>query len=100
MNNTSIEKIGCFNTILDPYNGITIDSKDLTNDKDEFQINLDYLVEQTQNKRNLIWIYIDIRNTAPLLLKNLKLKVLRKDFSNIYTKGNESIITLLLDVGK
>ena len=45
-------------------------------------------------------IYIDIRNTAPLLLKNLKLKVLRKDFSNIYTKGNESIITLLLDVGK
>ena len=63
MNNTSIEKIGCFNTILDPYNGITIDSKDLTNDKDEFQINLDYLVEQTQNKRNLIWIYIDIKKS-------------------------------------
>jgi 8-oxo-dGTP diphosphatase len=30
MNNTSVEKIGCFNTILDPYNGITIDSKNLT----------------------------------------------------------------------
>ena len=24
MNNTSVEIIGCFNTILDPYNGITI----------------------------------------------------------------------------
>ena len=63
MNNTSIEKIGCFKTILDPYNGITIDSKDLTNDKNEFEINLDYLIEETENKRNLIWIYIDIKRS-------------------------------------
>lgn len=60
MNNTSVEKIGCFNTILDPYNGITIESKDLPNTKEEFEINLDYLIEETQDRRNLIWIYIDI----------------------------------------
>ncbi|MBD3829877.1 MAG: DNA mismatch repair protein MutT, partial [Arcobacter sp.] len=31
--NTSLEKIGCFNTVLDPYNGITIDKKDLPKTK-------------------------------------------------------------------
>ena len=60
MNNTSVEKIGCFNTVLDPYNGITIESKDLPNSKEEFEINLDFLIEETQDRRNLIWIYIDI----------------------------------------
>ncbi len=60
MNNTSVEKIGCFNTVLDPYNGITIESKDLPTTKEEFEINLDFLVEETQDRRNLIWIYIDI----------------------------------------
>ena len=33
MSNTSLEKIGCFKTILDPYNGITIESKDLPSSK-------------------------------------------------------------------
>ena len=60
MNNTSVEKIGCFNTILDPYNGLTIDSKYLPNTKDEFELNLDFLIEEVKYKRNLIWIYIDI----------------------------------------
>ena len=60
MNNTSVEKIGCFNTVLDPYNGITIESKDLPFSKEEFEINLDFLIEETQDRRNLIWIYIDI----------------------------------------
>ncbi len=60
MNNTSVEKIGCFNTVLDPYNGITIESKDLPTTKEEFEINLDFLIEETQDRRNLIWIYIDI----------------------------------------
>lgn len=63
MNNTSVEKIGCFNTVLDPYNGITIDSKDLPSSKEEFEVNLDFLIEETQDRRNLIWIYIDIKKS-------------------------------------
>ena len=71
MNNTSIEKIGCFNTILDPYNGITISQKDLPNCVEEFELNLDYLIEDTKNRRNLIWIYIDIQksNYIPIATK-------------------------------
>ena len=63
MSNTSLEKIGCFNTILDPYNGITIESKDLPNSKEEFELNLDSLIEEVQYKRFLIWIYIDIKKS-------------------------------------
>lgn len=63
MNNTSVEKIGCFNTILDPFNGITIEQISLPTSKDEFEINLDYLIENTKNRRNLIWIYIDINRS-------------------------------------
>jgi 8-oxo-dGTP diphosphatase len=63
MNNTSVEEIGCFTTILDPYNGLTIDSKYLPNTKEEFEINLDYLIDELQNKRNLIWIYINIQKS-------------------------------------
>ena len=63
MSNTSLEKIGCFNTILDPYNGITIESKDLPNSKEEFELNLDFLIEEVQYKRFLIWIYIDIKKS-------------------------------------
>jgi len=61
MNNTSVEKIGCFNTILDPFNGITIDDISNITSKEEFETNLDYLVEDTKNRRRLIWIYIDIK---------------------------------------
>lgn len=63
MSNTSLEKIGCFNTILDPYNGITIASKDLPNSKEEFELNLDYLIKNVENRRFLIWIYIDINKS-------------------------------------
>ena len=63
MNNTSLEKIGCFNTILDPYNGITIASNDLPNSVEEFELNLDYLIENVENRRFLIWIYIDINKS-------------------------------------
>ena len=63
MNNTSIEQIGCFQTILDPYNGITIEQSSLPSSKDEFEINLDYLIENTEDRRNLIWIYIDINRS-------------------------------------
>ena len=61
--NTSVENIGCFKTVLDPFNGITINKDDLPTSKDEFEINLDYLIEEVQHKRNLIWIYIDIKNS-------------------------------------
>ena len=61
--NTSLEKIGCFNTVLDPYNGITIDKKDLPKTKEEFELNLDFLITEVENKRNLIWIYIDIKKS-------------------------------------
>jgi len=61
--NTSIEKIGYFNTVLDPFNGITIDQKDLPDTKEEFEVNLDYLIDETKDRRNLIWIYIDIKNS-------------------------------------
>jgi 8-oxo-dGTP diphosphatase len=63
VNNISVEEIGCFTTILDPYNGLTIDSKYLPNTKEEFEINLDYLIEEVENRRNLIWIYIDIEKS-------------------------------------
>lgn len=63
MNNTSLEKVGCFNTILDPYNGITIESIDLPESKEEFELNLDFLIESVKNKRNLIWIYICIEKS-------------------------------------
>ncbi len=63
MSNTSLEKVGCFNTILDPYNGITIESKDLPNSKEEFELNLDYLIKNVENRRFLIWIYIDINKS-------------------------------------
>jgi len=63
MNNTSVEIIGCFNTILDPYNGITIDSQFLPKTKEEFELNLDFLIQTVKNRRNLIWIYIDIKKS-------------------------------------
>ncbi|MBU3013440.1 NUDIX domain-containing protein [Poseidonibacter lekithochrous] len=63
MNNTSIEEIGCFKTILDPYNGITIEQSSLPNSKEEFELNLDYLIENTKDRRNVIWIYIDIKRS-------------------------------------
>ena len=63
MSNTSLEKVGCFNTILDPYNGITIESKDLPNSKEAFELNLDYLIENVENRRFLIWIYIGINKS-------------------------------------
>lgn len=67
----AVENIGCFKTVLDPYNGITIDSQDLPSSKEEFEINLDFLIEETLYKRNLIWIYIDIKKShfIPLCTK-------------------------------
>lgn len=55
-----VDTIGCFKTILDPYNGITIESKSLPLNAEEFAINLELLLKNVKEKRNLIWIYIDI----------------------------------------
>ncbi len=63
MKNTSIEFIGYFRTVLDIYNGITIDYKDLPPTLEEFEINLEFLIENCKNIRNLIWIYIDINKS-------------------------------------
>lgn len=57
---TSIEQIGYFKTTLDPYNGITIEAKDLPNNKNEFKIHLEYLLNKIKNTRNLIWVYVPI----------------------------------------
>ncbi len=63
MNNVNVETIGCFTVILDPYNGVTINSKDLPKTKEEFELKLEYLIDTLQHKRNLIWIYIDIKRS-------------------------------------
>lgn len=63
MISTSVENIGCFKTILDPYNGITIEQKDLPKTKEEFELNLDFLINEVKNRRFLIWVYIDIRKS-------------------------------------
>jgi len=68
----SVEIIGCFKTILDPYNGITIEIESLPNSKEEFEKNLDLLIKELREKRNLIWIYIDISKSdfIPIATKN------------------------------
>ena len=42
-------------------------------------------------------VFIDLINTAPIILRNLQIKVLRKDFSPIQTLDNISLLTVLLD---
>ena len=45
-------------------------------------------------------VFIDLKNTDPILLRNLKLRVLRQDFSPVSTGLSNSIMTLLLDTGR
>ena len=72
--NSSIEYIANFKTSLDPYNGITILSEDLPKDILEFEQNLKDLIQNVKDNKNLIWIYIDIKNqTLFQLLQNLVL---------------------------
>lgn len=62
--NTSIEYIASFKTSIDPYNGITIQSVDLPENIFEFEKNLENLLEELKDLRNLIWIYIDIKKSS------------------------------------
>lgn len=68
----NVEIIGCFKAILDPYNGITIEIESLPNTKEEFEDNLNLLINTQNSKRNLIWIYIDISKSdfIPIATKN------------------------------
>lgn len=63
MNRNNMESIGCFKVVLDAYNGITIGSKYLPEFKREFELNLDKLIEEVGDGRNLIWIYINIEKS-------------------------------------
>lgn len=83
MNNTSLEKIGCFNTILDPYNGITINNNDLPKTKEEFEVNLDFLIENVKNRRNLIWIYIDINKSDFIPISTQKGFIFHSCYENL-----------------
>lgn len=53
-----VENIGGFLCVLDPFNGITIDEKSLPSSKIGFENQLNVLLEDVKNSRNLIWIYI------------------------------------------
>src|SRR5574344_2458492 len=61
--NTSIEYIANFKTTIDPYNGLTILSEDLPENILDFEKNLNNLIDETKSRRNLIWIYIDIKKS-------------------------------------
>lgn len=60
---TSIEYVASFKTSLDPYNGITIESEDLPVEVFDFEKNLSLLIEELKDRRNLIWIYINIEKS-------------------------------------
>ena len=62
---------------------MTIPTNDNTNGLVEFQTNTP--------------IFIDIGNTEKINVKNLNLRVLRKDFSPIKQKPGLAIMTLLID---
>ncbi|WP_417328431.1 NUDIX domain-containing protein [Halarcobacter sp.] len=49
--------------MLDPYNGITINKENLPDTKEEFELNLDLLIDEVKSRRNLIWMYIDIKDS-------------------------------------
>ena len=44
-------------------------------------------------------VFIDLKNTESILLRNIRLRVLRQDFSPVETGSSSSIMTLLLDTG-
>jgi 8-oxo-dGTP diphosphatase len=68
---SSIEFIANFKTSLDPYNGITIEKNDFPKNILEFEKSIAILIKETKDKRNLIWIYVDIKNSdfIPILTK-------------------------------
>lgn len=58
------ESIGCFEVVFDPYNGVTVKSESIPDDKEQFEKNLQQLIKQLkEEKRNLLWIYLDIEHS-------------------------------------
>lgn len=58
------EKIGCFEVVMDPYNGLTIKSESIPKSKEVFEENLQLLLKQVKaEQRNLLWIYLDIEHS-------------------------------------
>ena len=99
--------LDCYDASATSYGAETISIPEVTiSPKSGRRKNILMTIPVTDNNDGLVQyrtntpVFIDIRNTAPMLLKNLQLKVLRKDFSQIRTKANESIMTLLLDTGE
>jgi 8-oxo-dGTP diphosphatase len=83
MSNTSLEKIGCFNTILDPYNGITIESKDLPIDTQIFETNLDFLINSVKNKRNKFFIALNFHQSYAVINSKKLIQIKIPNFSYI-----------------
>ncbi|WP_258238877.1 NUDIX domain-containing protein [Arcobacter sp. CECT 8985] len=79
-----IEKIGCFEVVLDPYNGITVSKDTVPFDITEFEKNLINLISVLKNKkRRLIWITIDINKShlIPIAVKhNFEFHTCEKDY--------------------
>lgn len=68
-----IETVGCFDIVLDPYNGITIEKNSVPKECIEFEKNLLNLISHClKKKRRLIWITIDISksNLIPIAVKH------------------------------
>ncbi|PHO10687.1 DNA mismatch repair protein MutT [Malaciobacter canalis] len=68
-----IETIGCFDIVLDPYNGITVEKNTMPNNSIEFEKNLLHLINYCLKKqRRLIWITIDITKSSfiPIAVKH------------------------------
>ncbi|CAI8200629.1 MAG: NUDIX domain-containing protein [Sulfurovum sp.] len=73
--NVKEEFICNFNVIVDVYNGITIKSDEVKEDKNIFLENIKELICETKDKYNLIWVYINIEKAEFIkVLTNLDFK--------------------------
>ncbi|RXJ97844.1 DNA mismatch repair protein MutT [Arcobacter sp. CECT 8986] len=79
-----IENIGCFEVVLDPYEGITISRQSVPSNNVEFEQNLINLITVSKNKnRRLIWMTIDIDKShlIPTAVKhNFEFHTCEKDY--------------------
>jgi len=62
--NVKEEQIAGFKTIIDVYNGITISSEEVSLNKELFHEKIDNLIIKSKDRFNLIWIYVDIKNSS------------------------------------
>ena len=98
--------------------GMSLDCYDAS-ESDYSTPNLNYLLPKQGRRKNILMtlptndnnnglvqyetnnpVYIDLINKAPVLLRSIQVKILRKDFSPVSTLNNISLLTLLLDVGR